>query len=74
MTFYENNYLETMNKVKIERNKNQMIQQKTTMHQQQSFHGKCLKVFFFLPEYIDISLVCGDVLYKAQFDEEKMYI
>lgn len=28
MTFYENNYLETMNKVKIERNKNQMIQQK----------------------------------------------
>lgn len=46
MTFYEINYLETMNKVKIERNKNQMIQQKTTMHQQQSFHGKCLKVFF----------------------------
>lgn len=68
MTFYEINYL-----VKIERNKNQMIQQKTTMHQQQSFHGKCLKVFF-LPEYIDVSLVCWDVLYKAQFDEEKMYI
>lgn len=57
MTFYEINYLETMNKVKKERNKNQMIQQKTTMHQQQSFHGKCLKVFF-LPEYIDVSLVC----------------
>lgn len=57
MTFYEINYLETMNKVKIERNKNQMIQQKTTMHQQQSFHGKCLKVVF-LPEYIDVSLVC----------------
>lgn len=57
MTFYEINYLETMNKVKIERNKNQVIQQKTTMHQQQSFHGKCLKVFF-LPEYIDVSLVC----------------
>lgn len=48
MTFYEINYLETMNKVKIERNKNQMIQQKTTMHQQQSFNGKCLKVFFCL--------------------------
>lgn len=47
MTFYEINYLETMIKVKIERNKNQMIQQKTTMHQQQSFYGKCLKVFFF---------------------------
>lgn len=58
MTFYEINYLETMNKVKIERNKNQMIQQKTTMHQQQSFHGKCLKMGFFLPEYIDVSLVC----------------
>lgn len=48
MTFYEINYLETMNKVKIERNKNQMNQQKTTMHQQQSFNGKCLKVFFCL--------------------------
>lgn len=57
MTFYEINYLETMNKEKVERNKNQMIQQKTTMHQQQSFHGKCLKVFL-LPEYIDVSLVC----------------
>lgn len=57
MTFYEINYLETMNKVNIERNKNQMIQQKTTMHQQQSFHGKCLNVFL-LPEYIDVSLVC----------------
>lgn len=48
MTFYEINYLETMNKVKKERNKNQLpFQQKTTMHQQQSFYGKCLKVFFF---------------------------
>lgn len=53
MTFYEINYLETMNKEKVERNKNQMIQQKTTMHQQQSFKG-----VFFLPEYIDVSLVC----------------
>lgn len=53
MTFYEINYLETMNKVNIERNKNQMIQQKTTMHQQQSFKG-----VVFLPEYIDVSLVC----------------
>lgn len=57
MTFYEINYLETMIKVKIERNNNQMIQQKTTMHQQQSFNGECLKGFF-LPEYIDVSLVC----------------
>lgn len=58
MTFYEINYLETMNIVKKERNKNQLpFQQKTTMHQQQSFYGKCLKVFF-LPEYIDVSLVC----------------
>lgn len=47
MTFYEINYLETMNKVKIERNKNQMIQQKTTMHQQQKLSWEMFKGVFF---------------------------
>lgn len=72
MTFYEINYLETMNKVKIERNKNQNDPTENHYASATKLSWKMFKVV--LPEYIDVSLVCWDVLYKAQFDEEKMYI